>query len=552
MALTPALASGFTLILFAGLVSSSAQPLTQDPLRVTICHKPGTRAEKTLTLSHLGVEDHIQHGDTRGICPPNTIEDLLPFLQNSNLVQVDTGKLLEAIEAGQAVELPCAAPGGQLAILESHLTARDLRAPGSGLPFLNTYEVVMDATGRAGVFSITEEDFRSWVTDSELGECNAEPIGPLLRLSGVPESEVERILAVANTIVYNGADLFQSVDLTGDVFFPPESDGPDIARSSGPMSRFLGVPSPPAAVVQQVRIDVGQQWRQRLALRDAVWRGSVRPVGSTAVYTPEVSDGLTRGPGRILKVRHRTGDGGDTTAFGVLFMGYVADINFQNGVATAYNVSGSARDTKVREILGWWNQMYYDTLHWYEPAAARGGHNRYNIIPVIGSIELCGVAAAAVGVFPADFALNCPHTVQHVNMAVTMVKTGGAGRSNQDGLACGHSGSIVNGQALTCTSDTNHVGISFGLQANGTPVPDAGYRFIIGHEVGHVLGCEPTGAPGESGNHTDATVTFDGVAGESFMKSFGNWGTFRPLYTDACDVVIAGRVNSRIPPPRTD
>jgi hypothetical protein len=505
IAVTAALASGFALILFSG----SAQPQPQDLLRVTICHKPGRPAEKTLTLPHSAVEQHIQHGDTRGICPANTIEDLLPFLQNSNLVQVDTGMILEAISAGQAVELPCAAPGGQLAILESHLTARDLRAPGSGLPFLNTYEILMDATGRAGVFSITEEEFRSWVTDPEVGECNAEPIGPLLRLNGVPESEVERIVAVANTVVYNGADLSQSVDLRGDVDFPPGPPGPELV-----------VPSADPAPVQQVQMDVGQQGRQWPTLRDAVWRGS------------------ERGPGGILKVRHRTGDGGDTPVFGVLFMGYVADINFQNAVGTAYSVTGGARDTKVEELLGWWHQLYYDTLHWYEPAAARGGHNRYNIIPVIGSIDLCGMAVLD------DYGRNeCPHTVQHVNMTVSMFNSPGAGRGFQDTLACGHPGSVVNGQMLTCVNDSNHVGISW-----GSGVPDAGMRFIFGHEVGHVLGCEP----GVSENHTDATVTFDGVTGESFMKAIGNWGTFRPLYTDACDQVIAARVNSNIPPPTTD
>jgi len=74
-------------------------------------------------------------------------------------------------------------------------------------------------------------------------------------------------------------------------------------------------------------------------------------------------------------VKHRTADEGDTADFGVLFIGYVADIDFQTTVGTAYGVTGGARDTKVRELLGWWNHLYYDALHWYEPATARGGHN---------------------------------------------------------------------------------------------------------------------------------------------------------------------------------
>ena len=35
----------------------------------TICHKPGTPAEKTMTKSGSALEDHLAHGDTVGACP---------------------------------------------------------------------------------------------------------------------------------------------------------------------------------------------------------------------------------------------------------------------------------------------------------------------------------------------------------------------------------------------------------------------------------------------------------------------------------------------------
>jgi len=220
-------------------------------------------------------------------------------------------------------------------------------------------------------------------------------------------------------------------------------------------------------------------------------------------------------------------------------MGYIADINFQNRVGTAYGVTGSARDTKVRELLGWWNQLFYDTLHWYEPAAARGGNNRFNIIPVIGSIDLCGVADSD------GFAGNCPHTVQHVNVGVSMFGGAGGGLGWLGRLACGHTGSGVNGRPLLCEGDFNHAGIYY-----GSGVTDAMMFSVMGEEVGHVFGCEPSGAPGESGSHTAATVTFDGVTGPSFMT--GYWDpAFRPIYTDTCAQQIANIVNSNIPPPTT-
>jgi hypothetical protein len=37
--------------------------------RVTICHKPGTPAEKTLTVSQSALDGHLSHGDTQGPCP---------------------------------------------------------------------------------------------------------------------------------------------------------------------------------------------------------------------------------------------------------------------------------------------------------------------------------------------------------------------------------------------------------------------------------------------------------------------------------------------------
>ncbi len=40
----------------------------QSPPRVTICHKPGTPAEKTMTLPQAAVQGHLGHGDTLGPC----------------------------------------------------------------------------------------------------------------------------------------------------------------------------------------------------------------------------------------------------------------------------------------------------------------------------------------------------------------------------------------------------------------------------------------------------------------------------------------------------
>jgi len=61
-------------IVGATLVGATALPAIANhpsgpPDKVVICHKPGTPAEKTLTLPHPAAEAHIRaHGDTPGPC----------------------------------------------------------------------------------------------------------------------------------------------------------------------------------------------------------------------------------------------------------------------------------------------------------------------------------------------------------------------------------------------------------------------------------------------------------------------------------------------------
>lgn len=58
------------LLLLAGAVAAAAMP----PPQVTICHKAGTPAQKTLTLPYPGAMGHINgHGDTVGPCAPPVV-----------------------------------------------------------------------------------------------------------------------------------------------------------------------------------------------------------------------------------------------------------------------------------------------------------------------------------------------------------------------------------------------------------------------------------------------------------------------------------------------
>ncbi len=59
-------------LLVVTLILSYTPALAKDPsgppLYVTICHKPGTEAQKSLTLPYQAAEKHMVHGDYEGPC----------------------------------------------------------------------------------------------------------------------------------------------------------------------------------------------------------------------------------------------------------------------------------------------------------------------------------------------------------------------------------------------------------------------------------------------------------------------------------------------------
>jgi hypothetical protein len=60
-------------VLIAALAVGTALAQPQGPPEEqTICHKPGTPAQKTMTLPQPAAEAHLRHGDTAGPCPTGT------------------------------------------------------------------------------------------------------------------------------------------------------------------------------------------------------------------------------------------------------------------------------------------------------------------------------------------------------------------------------------------------------------------------------------------------------------------------------------------------
>ena len=162
------------------------------------------------------------------------------------------------------------------------------------------------------------------------------------------------------------------------------------------------------------------------------------------ILTPVTDPGPRISLPQLSPRHHRTGDGGDTPNFGVLFMGYTADINFQNAVGTAYGgISGAARDTKVQELMAWYNASYRMTrCTGTSPALAVEGTTVSTLFP--WSVRSTFVRWL---LRTPSRPRNCPHTPQHVNVGFSMFGSPGPGsasdRSWQGTLGCGggHPGS---------------------------------------------------------------------------------------------------------------
>ncbi len=64
----------------AAVCLGGTQLANADQDRITICHKPGTPAEKTLTVASPATGPHLSHGDQLGPCgvPPTTVATTVP------------------------------------------------------------------------------------------------------------------------------------------------------------------------------------------------------------------------------------------------------------------------------------------------------------------------------------------------------------------------------------------------------------------------------------------------------------------------------------------
>jgi hypothetical protein len=73
----------------------------------TICHMPGTPAEKTMTVPLSALQAHLDHGDTLGACEAPVVE--VESIEVDDVIESIEGELIEpiaepAIETVETVE----------------------------------------------------------------------------------------------------------------------------------------------------------------------------------------------------------------------------------------------------------------------------------------------------------------------------------------------------------------------------------------------------------------------------------------------------------------
>lgn len=100
--------------------TSGGQP-PGPPDRVTVCHKPGTPVQKTLTLPRKTAEKHIaNHGDTLGAClvPPDRSEITQTFtdLTPTAPIQEEVGAPAENLDTTFPFGCEAVTPGPELSV----------------------------------------------------------------------------------------------------------------------------------------------------------------------------------------------------------------------------------------------------------------------------------------------------------------------------------------------------------------------------------------------------------------------------------------------------
>jgi hypothetical protein len=107
--------------------------------RISICHKPGTPAEKTLWLPASAIPAHLGHGDELGAClgttapPTSTLPVTNTVLVTTTVVATDTVRILICHKPGTAAEQTLALPAAEI---PEHLAHLDTLGACQGAPSL--------------------------------------------------------------------------------------------------------------------------------------------------------------------------------------------------------------------------------------------------------------------------------------------------------------------------------------------------------------------------------------------------------------------------------
>ena len=170
--------------------------------------------------------------EARGI-----VREVLPFIKEFNLVSINHSEILNRVNSGLSVTLPCTAPSGKLAELTTQMQAVDVRSANSNLSAFPTFHITSpNSSTPIGAATITDQEIQAaiFTSDMAIRTCGMEPVAPLLFANGATDAEARKVFSIADTITYNAQDLVGPEHRSGTIMPPsitvdPTQFTPEIA-----------------------------------------------------------------------------------------------------------------------------------------------------------------------------------------------------------------------------------------------------------------------------------------------------------------------------------
>jgi len=457
------------------------------------------------------------------------LSQALSSISQFNVVCVDQQRLSQAVQTGQQVVIPIALPGGHIYPYTATFIPNNVTTPSSGLQN-SIYSHNPTSAVDSGVYNITSDSFSGFFFTAN-NISVTESLEDLLERNDIAEST---ILKISSNLC--GAVSTQQIGGGGSPVITYNAD--DTSYDGEDQVLTQGVTT------------AGLQSQSQSMIQSETEKHSSLP---EHIDLSEVHHQIDDENGNVFAQKHF---GSVTT---------VVQLGFTMELSTKCQKSDK-KELKCRNKLTGLALLFTAALNHLSLIAEPVAHNKYSYAYNANSVVFCKVdidcptslsAQTYINSTRVD-ADNTPHIEAHINIFVTARDlTGGSlGIANTGppctdtglcnilyGFTCGHS--TLAEQAFKCDNDTNHAVVQ------GVKKPKSAYKasvaamvFVVAHEIGHSLGCEPP----DSRDSITGDVRHTPLNTSIMSKSYTKLKKLVFLYTTDCDEQIARMLNYRLDP----